>query len=401
MSQDTPTPATTLPCPNCGAPLQGDYCHSCGQPKKGMIRPLSGIMADVVDSVLNIDSRILRTVGPLLFRPGRLTVDYFAGRRTRYVTPFRLFFFLTVVAFFTVQWYLDQSSPDAWKFDVSKVDDAVIDQAATQAELQQQLQEQIAELEKAKAELKEQILAGGPGAAGMEAGILGIEAGKAELLKRAQVRGDWIRRADEAKAKNLPLPPFISEAIDSRDNDLNFNGKPWDPKANPIKFDWLPDFGNAKLNEMAGNARENIKRGIKEPKRLVAGVLNVLPQTLFVLMPLFAVLLKIFYVFKRRLYMEPLIVALHSHAFISFSLLIVSALGLIKTWVPSLAAPVGWTVTALCVWIPVYLFLMQKRVYRQGWVMTTLKFGAIGLCYTVLVSFAVAIAALASLAVSS
>ncbi len=98
-----------------------------------MIQPLSGIMADVVDSVLNIDSRILRTVGPLLFRPGRLTVDYFAGRRTRYVTPFRLFFFLTVVAFFTVQWYLDQSSPNGWKFDVSKVDDSIIDQAATQA----------------------------------------------------------------------------------------------------------------------------------------------------------------------------------------------------------------------------------------------------------------------------
>ena len=401
MSQDTTTPESLLPCPNCGAPLQGDYCHSCGQPKKGMIRPLSGIMADVVDSVLNIDSRILRTVGPLLFRPGRLTVDYFAGRRTRYVTPFRLFFFLTVVAFFTVQWYLDQSSPNGWKFDVSKVDDSIIDQAATQAELQQQLQEQIAELEKAKAELKEQILAGGPGAAGMEAGIIGIEAGKAELLKRAQVRGDWIKRADEAKAKNLPLPPFISEAIDSRDNDLNFNGKPWDPKANPIKFDWLPDFGNAKLNEMAGNARENIKRGIKEPKRLVTEVLKVLPQTLFVLMPLFAVLLKIFYIFKRRLYMEHLIDALHSHAFISFSLLIVSALGLIKTWVPSLAAPIGWIATGLGVWIPVYLFLMQKRVYRQGWIMTTLKFGAIGICYTVLISFALAIAALASLAVRS
>ena len=389
------------PCPNCGAPLQGAYCHSCGQPKKGMIRPLSGIMADVVDSVFNIDSRILRTVGPLLFLPGRLTNDYFAGRRTRYVTPFRLFFFMTVVAFFTVQWYLDQSSPNGWKFDVGKVDDTAIDAAQTQAEVQQQLAEQLAELEKAKAELKEQILSGGPGTAGLEAGILGIEAGRAELLKRAQVRGDWIKRADEAKAKNLPLPPFISEAIDSRDNDLSFNGKPWDAKANPIKFDWLPEFGNAKLNEMAGNAQENIKRGIKEPKRLVAGLLNVLPQTLFVLMPLFAVLLKIFYIFKRRLYMEHLIVALHSHAFLSFSLLILGLLGLLKTWWPSLSEPVGWTAIALGVWVPVYLFLMQKRVYKQGWIMTTLKFGAIGICYSMLIGCAVIAAAVMSLAIGS
>ncbi len=133
----------------------------------------------------------------------------------------------------------------------------------------------------------------------------------------------------------------------------------------------------------------------------VAGVLSVLPQTLFVLMPLFAVLLKIFYIFKRRLYMEHLIVALHSHAFISFSLLLVGVLGLIKTWWPSLAVPAGWITMALCVWIPVYLFLMQKRVYKQGWIMTTLKFGMIGLCYTVLVSTAVALAAVASLAISS
>jgi hypothetical protein len=399
MNSAAPTPVEpTLPCPNCGAPLQGDYCHSCGQPKKGMIRPLSGIMADVVDSVLNIDSRILRTVGPLLFRPGRLTNDYFAGRRTRYVTPFRLFFFMTVVAFFTVQWYLDQSSPEGWKLNV---DDSAIDRAQTQSELQKQLDEQMAELDKARAEMAEQIKAGGPGRAGLEAGLAGLEAGREELRKRARIRADWILRADEAKAKNLPLPPFISEAIDKGEEDLSFNGKPWDAKDNPIKFDWLPDAGNAKLNQMASNARDNLRRGIRDPKRLAAGVLNVLPQTLFVMMPLFAVLLKIFYIFKRRLYMEHLIVALHSHAFISFSLLIVSALGLVKTWVPSIAVPAGWIMSCLGVWVPVYLFLMQKRVYRQGWIMTTLKFGAIGICYTMLISTAVAIAAVASLAIAS
>lgn len=401
MSDTTPTPAneTTTACPNCGAPLQGAYCHSCGQPKKGMIRPLSGIMADVVDSVFNIDSRILRTVGPLLFRPGRLTLDYFAGRRTRYVTPFRLFFFMTVVAFFTVQWYLDQSTPAAWKLNV---EDSAIDQATTQDEVARELEKQLAELDKAQEELKEQLKAGGPGAVGLQAGIAGIAAGKAELQKRARTRDDWIRRADEAKAKNLPLPPFISSAIgDGEDGDIKFNDKAWDPKDNPVTVDWLPDAGNAKLNELIGNARENIRHGVKDPKRLVARVLDVLPQTLFVMMPLFAVLLKIFYIFKRRLYMEHLIVALHSHAFISFSLLILSLLGLAKTWLPSFAPVGGWLMGCLGAWMPIYLFLMQKRVYKQGWIMTTLKFGMIGICYSVLIGFALAAAAIASLMVKS
>jgi len=46
------------------------------------------------DTVFNIDSRVFRSLFPLYFRPGYLTLEYFAGRRVRYVTPFRLFFFL-------------------------------------------------------------------------------------------------------------------------------------------------------------------------------------------------------------------------------------------------------------------------------------------------------------------
>ena len=40
-----------------------------------------------------------------------------------------------------------------------------------------------------------------------------------------------------------------------------------------------------------------------------------------------------------------------------------------------------WVEIALWVWIPVYLLLMQKRVYGQGWIMTLLKFATIGMAY--------------------
>jgi hypothetical protein len=39
--------------------------------------------------------------------------------------------------------------------------------------------------------------------------------------------------------------------------------------------------------------------------------------------------------------------------------------------------------------MPVYLLIMQKRVYAQGWPMTLLKYGVLGICYTVLLSFAI------------
>jgi hypothetical protein len=90
-------------CANCGAPLYGEYCYACGQPVKGLVRHLSGVLGDVFDTVLNIDSRIIRTLPALYLKPGFLSREYFAGRRVRYVTPFRLMFFLALFAFFVMQ----------------------------------------------------------------------------------------------------------------------------------------------------------------------------------------------------------------------------------------------------------------------------------------------------------
>src|SRR3546814_20040003 len=43
--------------------------------------------------------------------------------------------------------------------------------------------------------------------------------------------------------------------------------------------------------------------------------------------------------------------------------------------------------------MPLYLLLMQKRAYGQGWTMTFLKYSVLGFCYVVLLSFGAAFAA--------
>src|SRR5207342_2044633 len=87
-----------------------------GQPTKGLIRQFSAIIGDFADTVLNIDSRIIHTVGPLLFKPGFLSLEYFAGRRVRYVSPVRLLFFIGVVTFLFAQW-LTPDMPNQIVFD--------------------------------------------------------------------------------------------------------------------------------------------------------------------------------------------------------------------------------------------------------------------------------------------
>jgi hypothetical protein len=148
--------------------------------------------------------------------------------------------------------------------------------------------------------------------------------------------------------------------------------------------------------------KENLPRIRKDPKPFLIGAFGTLPQVLFVLMPLFALLLKIFYIFKRRLYMEHLIVALHSHAFIFLSLLLLTLAGLARNWAHTAAtwldAPLGLLIFVMGWWLPIYLFLMQKKVYRQGWFFTSLKYCAIGIGYTVMISIGVAAAFVVSLA---
>src|SRR3546814_7156605 len=60
--------------------------------------------------------------------------------------------------------------------------------------------------------------------------------------------------------------------------------------------------------------------------------LGAMPATLFVLLPVFALMLKVAYIFKRRLYMEHLLVALHSHAFLCLTLLLVFLTMALQRW---------------------------------------------------------------------
>lgn len=377
-------------CPNCGAPVHGPFCYACGQSEKGMVRHLSEVFSDLGDIIFNVDSRIFRSVFDLYFRPGYLTNEYIAGRRARYVSPFRLFFFLSIVAFFAMQTVFDGSG-----FDL--VMQNTIGDAASVAEVDTRVESQIASLRTA------QNAVGVPSEAQ-------AELKKAEAEVRAE--GDKRKRYLEKKAAAKDNPSVATTVEDTtetsgltRDDDgnLTWNGVRISSTTNPLDVGWLPDAANAKLNATFDHMLENIRSINEKPSRAIVGFMSVLPQTLFVLMPLFAVLLKFFYMFKRRLYMEHLLVALHSHAFIFLSLILIIMLGTIEGWAGPriwITAPLAWLKGFAWIWLFAYLFWMQKRVYAQGWIMTTIKFAVIGNCYTFLLTFGVVLAAIVSLAVT-
>jgi hypothetical protein len=80
-------------CANCGRGFRGRFCPDCGQEIQEVRRPIGQLVGEFLGDFLAFDARIWRTLVPLVAKPGELTREYFAGRRARYVPPFRLYVF--------------------------------------------------------------------------------------------------------------------------------------------------------------------------------------------------------------------------------------------------------------------------------------------------------------------
>jgi hypothetical protein len=102
--------------------------------------------------------------------------------------------------------------------------------------------------------------------------------------------------------------------------------------------------------------RPFLRRAIEDPNGLQRGMLEALPRTFFVLLPVFAAIVALFY--RGRRYPEHLYFAVHLHAFVFLVLTIPELLSFTRS--PAVADAVGIIAT---IWILVYATLALRRVY--------------------------------------
>ena len=86
-------------CRNCGAPAPLAFCPVCGQETRTKPPTFLQFMREAGGRLVALDGRLWKTLVALLFRPGFLTREYFAGRRKRYVRPARLFLVASLLLF--------------------------------------------------------------------------------------------------------------------------------------------------------------------------------------------------------------------------------------------------------------------------------------------------------------
>jgi hypothetical protein len=98
-----PFTGTGQPCANCGATLEGPYCHECGQNADNHKRSIFHLIIEAIEGMFHLDGRLALTLPALFFQPGKLAKDYMEGRIVRHVPPFRTFLVALLLFIFAAE----------------------------------------------------------------------------------------------------------------------------------------------------------------------------------------------------------------------------------------------------------------------------------------------------------
>ncbi|MET0893836.1 MAG: DUF3667 domain-containing protein [Pseudoxanthomonas sp.] len=371
MNHPAALPAHAL-CENCSALLHGEFCHQCGQSIHNPVRHAGHAIEEVFESFWHLDGRLWRTLRDLMV-PGRTALEYLAGHRQRYMPPLRLFVVMSLLAFFVGRLAIHFDEAPITDLDVSSI---IGSQSAGEVERNR---------DRLLDELEDGRRKNGRIAPGVDPAL---------IRKQVKIRAEAANRIDQLTRDKSRTPSTSrpsSAGTPAGVELLSTDNQAFDPEANPVRIGWLPDFANRWLTRQAVHVNENVTRMENRPDRWFQAFMTSLPSALFVLVPVFALMLKVAYLFKRRLYMEHLVVALYSHVFLLVALTAVFLLMAIGGWAGSYAPWLSWVSTiaivAVLAWMPLYLLLMQKSVYAQGWPLTLVKYSVIGYLYLMLLAF--------------
>ncbi|WP_286269619.1 DUF3667 domain-containing protein [Thalassotalea hakodatensis] len=392
--QRSPPEASAQPhikeCDNCHAPINGPYCSQCGQEAESTLTYFWTVILHILDDIFSFDSRANRTLLPLLFRPGFLTNQYFAGHRVHYIPPLRLYLFISIIFFISLKFFASadlQSEHtkeiESLSKEISKIEAIYKAQEAT-VNISDKLT-LLASLESKLADIKGKDTINNRNFYLLIQKLVEAEK-KQTTAKKLTVEEQEQYQKLVAKWQNV----LAGKAEPNNTGGVQFSNNP----DGTFTFNWLTPSANKKLEQATNTIEKKVQNSSLE--QLFEQALDKLPQLMFVLLPIFAVLLKIMYMFSKRLYLEHLTVALHSHSFIFLAVLLIELISLLQDMLPPssgiMVDGLQFIITLGIIWIPVYLYLMQVRVYQQGHFFTLLKYGVIGIIYILLLTIAFLIA---------
>jgi hypothetical protein len=323
-------PAGEMPeCLNCGGHLRGQYCGNCGQRGSSRLISLWELLRDAFGDLFELDSRLWRTLVPLVIRPGRLTHDYLQGRRVRYMPPFRMYLVLSLL-FFLVAFFDPRESLGIFYEPQAAEEDAAREHAGA-ARMADEVRRDLA---------AEGIIAGAPHASPETGG-------------------------EPEDGLNIRVNTEGPAEADCQVDEFSINGPEW------LKRRLTP--------ERLAQICEEMKKD--DGRQFLRNLYDNIPIALIVLLPIMAFVLKLLYPLSRRYYVEHLLFFVHFHAFLFLILTLQILIGRLNSVLPTPEAVGILVIVAASFYVPVYLFVAMRRVYGQGRLVTAFKYVTLSVSY--------------------
>jgi hypothetical protein len=317
-------------CPNCSAPMIGAFCAACGQERNTHRRSVRSLLGEFISEVASFDSRILRTATALVVRPGELSLAFQEGRPRRYVPALRLYLFVSLI-FFVV---LGASNIAIMQLELVTAPEKIVTNAQGKS----------------------------------FAFVKGADEPIPVSAKKAKEAGPHFQISSKT---------HFFEHVGSVHTSLNAT-----ERAKVIAA--LKSEGSSKAADDWGvwiTTRVNhvIDTLIADPAAVNRPLTEWIPRVLFILLPLFALLLSLFYWRQRKqfYFVDHLVFSLNMHSFAFVAIL--AAVGLAQVLPGGFP---GWLAISA---VGLYLLLAMKKFYHQGWFWTGFKFVTVSFVYFVFI----------------
>ncbi|SOD12884.1 DUF3667 domain-containing protein [Pedobacter xixiisoli] len=333
-------------CLNCGHHVEETYCPHCGQENIELKEDALHMISHAIADYFHFEHKFFGTIKPLLFKPGKLTVDYVAGKRASFLHPIKLYIFISIVFFiviFSGNKKKEQSAEAAAEITEKIKNDTLTSNSLKEAK---QILDYIPISKNKKdsilKEVEKDINENGTSA-------VHIETSKKKKKKYSKIIADE-KTVEEYDRKQRALPKA------KRDNFIvNYFTK------KSIEFNNYPD-PMAKFGE---------------------DLIKYIPKMMFLLLPLFALILKLVYIRKHRFYYEHLIYSFHTHSAIFLSFILVRGL----IWLTGFAVDISdWIEFAGLIYVTWYIYRSLRTFYGSTRWITLLKYFFLSFCYSMLLT---------------
>lgn len=301
-------------CKNCGATLTGAYCHQCGQRADEPRRVVIGLVQDFLVDTLAIDGKLARSIGLLLWRPGRLARRYLDGKRVYYSPPFRLYLFASVFFFIFAFAMVGTPNPGGDMLAVDAAGNLTLSEAA----------------------------------------IEDIEAADPDAAEELRALNDELK----AGAQTGVQANATGAEGETEKDDVPYTEREWDHDGYSG-----PEWLEPHLIRMF----EASQRVVEDPRLFFAQSKENLPRVMLLAPVVYALILLLLYFYRRKFYVyDHFVVSLYMHAALYAYLLLAMLLSLI----PVVGA---WLAAIPLIWGWLQPFAVFRQAYGSNWVSVTLK----------------------------